>query len=135
MKRPYLIYFLSFVCGTFTVVVPLVVIFEIVNGNSFEGENIEDGVKVACLWLICCLVSWGFWSRISWSRHVVIILAYVLPPLYMVIFDSISIEFFGSILGVLISHWYLFVKRNVVDYFEYDRDALKNDAAKNTHSN
>jgi len=121
MKRPFLIYFLTFVTGTIAIVMPLAVIVEIVNSNSFEdgAKNIEDGTRVAYLWFICCFVSWGFWNRISWSRHVVIILAYVLPPLYMIIFNSISVEVFVSIFGILISHWYLFVKTNVVEYFEF----------------
>lgn len=130
MKRPLFIYFLTLVCGGLAIGLPIAIVVELLGGGTFysfngksltkEGLVLSDGIRATLLWLICCITSWGFWNRISWSRHLVIVLTYVLPLLYMIFFESFSMEVFGSVLGIFASYWYLFVKTNVVEYFEYD---------------
>ena len=130
MKRPLFIYFLTLVCGAFAIGFPIAIVVELLDGGTFysfngksltkEGFVLAEGIRATLLWIISCIASWGFWNRISWSRHLVIVLAFVLPVLYILIFEPFTLEVFGSFLGMLLFYWYLFIKTNVVDYFEYD---------------
>ena len=98
-----------------------------INGKAITEDSLTwvDGTYMVLIWLFCCVISWGFWNRMSWIRYA-IVSVYVLAFLYVLIFNSNSIGLFNALAGGALSYWYLFKKTNVVEYFEYNYNQVLN---------
>ena len=126
MGRPFFIWIFSiWGLGGSILIIPVVCLALVVEGldTSIFGEiqGVGDSAwgKIAFIigfWVFTAIVGFGFWNRISWSRHFVVA---TLSSLYLIeLFQNFD---FGSLVIVVVFMslvlWYFYKKPNVVEYF------------------
>ncbi len=137
MDRPVLISITAFCCGGMAIILPIVILIDLLDGEDFNsyvhnnGQILSNSITTAVYWVFCCTLSWGFLKRLFWIRYLVVLM-YVIATLYWLIFNPFSGEFVSGFFGVFLSYWYLFKKPNVVKYFESNYNKALNEDANNS---